>query len=108
MPSPIACVIDSLTRDERARRQDVLTRLERRVTGMSHERDGLTFNLRNEPDTTALAGEFIGYEARCCPFLRFDLAVEAGEGTVTLRMSGPEGAGDFLRATFVEKGRAPA
>ena len=62
--------------------------------------DGLAFYLRNEPDTAALAGEFIGYESRCCPFIRFALGVEAKGGPVRLSMRGRDGVGEFLRATF--------
>jgi hypothetical protein len=92
--------MDALTPDERARRQQVLAILRERMTAVEHEPEGMAFRLRNERETFALAGEFVVYEARCCPFLRFDLAVEDGGDTVRLRMSGDEGVGDFLRATF--------
>ena len=92
--------MDALTPEERARRREVLATLERRTTGVEHEPDGIVFRMRNERETFALAGEFVIYEARCCPFLRFDLTVEADGAIVRLRMSGGEGVGDFLRATF--------
>ena len=98
--SPIACRMDALTADERARRSAVLALLTERTREVADTGDGLAFYLRNEPDTAALAGEFIGYESRCCPFLRFALAVEAEGGPVRLTMRGGEGVGEFLRATF--------
>ena len=52
------------------------------------------------PDTPSLAGEFIAYEGRCCPFLRFELLVGANNGPVRLAMGGGEGVREFLRVTF--------
>ena len=92
--------MDALTAAERARRQAVLAILKARTTAIEHEQEGIVFRLRNERETFPLAGEFVVYEARCCPFLRFDLTVEDGGGTVRLRLSGDKGVGDFLRATF--------
>jgi len=48
----------------------------------------------------AMAGELVGYGSRCCPFLRFELSVEAEGGPVRLALGGREGVRDFLRATF--------
>ena len=99
-PSPIACRMNALTPVERTRRAEVLAVLTRRATGVAETADGLAFVLSGEPDTPALAGEFISYESRCCPFLRFDLTVEPEGGAVRLAMGGGEGVREFLRATF--------
>jgi hypothetical protein len=98
--TPIGCRMDALTPADRRRRAEVLGVLEGRVTSVEDLPEGLALELRNEADTAALAGEFVGYEARCCPFLRFDLSVEDEGGPIRLAMSGREGVGDFLRATF--------
>jgi hypothetical protein len=98
--SPIACRMDALTTAERARRSVVLAALTQRAVAVVETADGIAFRLRNEPDTPALAGEFVGYESRCCPFIRFELAVEAEGGMVTLALGGREGVGQFLRAMF--------
>ena len=98
--SPIACRMDALTPEERARRSAVLAILTERTSEVIDTGDGLAFYLRNDPDTPALAGEFIGYESRCCPFIRFALTVAPEGGPVRLAMRGGEGVGEFLRATF--------
>lgn len=56
--------------------------------------------------TTAseLAG-VIDAERRCCPFLRFTLELEPGDGLVHLRIAGPEGTADFLAAELGLGGR---
>lgn len=99
-PSPIACRMDALAAPERARRSEVLAMLTGRTIEIADTADGMAFVLRHEPDTVALAGEFIGYESRCCPFVRFALTVEVDGGAVRLAMGGREGVAEFLRATF--------
>jgi hypothetical protein len=99
-PSPIACRMSALTPAERARRSDVLDALTTRLVRVADTDDGLAFVLRGDPDAPALAGEFISYESRCCPFLRFELTVERDGGAVRLAMGGGEGVREFLRATF--------
>jgi hypothetical protein len=92
--------MDSLTPADRKRRSEVLTVLASRNLERVDTTDGIAFSMRNEPDTVALAGEFIGYESRCCPFVRFALTVEPDGGAVRLAMGGREGVAEFLRATF--------
>ena len=92
--------MDALSAAEQARRGAVLAILQQRTIAVEHEREGIVFRLRNERETFGLAGEFVVYEARCCPFLRFDLTVEDSGATVRLRLSGDKGVGDFLRAAF--------
>jgi hypothetical protein len=86
-PSPIACRMDALTPAERARRSEVLALLTERALDIVATSDGIAFQLRGDPDTPALAGEFVAYESRCCPFIRFELTVQAegGPGTACSR-----------------------
>jgi hypothetical protein len=37
---------------------------------------------------------------QCCPFLRFAITVEPGNGPIWLEMTGPEGTKEFLATTF--------
>ena len=41
---------------------------------------------------------FISRERLCCPFLRFTLDVAPDRSTLSLGISGPAGAGQFVRA----------
>jgi hypothetical protein len=100
-PSPIACRMDALTAAERARRSEVLKVLRGRLIGTAETDDGIAFRLAGEPDVPALAREFISYESRCCPFLRFGLDVGAHEGPVVLRLGGGPGVKEFLIQTLL-------
>jgi hypothetical protein len=97
---PIVCRIDALTPAERARRGEVLNDLRGRLLRTEETDDGIAFTLRGDPDVPALAGEFIGYESRCCAFLRFGLDVGAAGAPVIVRMGGGPGVKEFLRQAF--------
>ena len=44
--------------------------------------------------------QLVSLERRCCPFLRFNIRVEPGNGPVWLEISGPRGTKDFLASVF--------
>lgn len=41
---------------------------------------------------------FVANERNCCPAIRFEIVVSAQGGPVSLRMTGPEGVREFLKA----------
>jgi hypothetical protein len=70
-----------------------------------------TLHIREEPDGYAYeypedaavfraASEWISLERRCCPFLSFELRWPSGEHRPSLRLSGPSGVKEFLKANF--------
>lgn len=66
------------------------------VEDISELPDGLAFRFpATEYDSVT---EFVGRERLCCPFLTFTLEVPADRGPLHLRLTGPEGVKDFIRA----------
>ena len=58
--------------------------------------DGLAFRFpAGEYDAVT---EFVGRERLCCPFLTFALEVSADRNPLHLRLTGPAGVKDFIRA----------
>ena len=95
---PIACDLNALTPAERARRRTLVDALGHAIVDRRELDYG--FELRMDParlDLPALA-EWIALERRCCPFLHFRLELAAGDGPVTVALSGADGVKDFLRA----------
>lgn len=91
---PVACSLG--TAEMRERRQAVLAPLAAAVEEVKGLEDGLA--LRFAAGGAILAGlaELIELERRCCPFLRFVLAVEPGGGPLWLSLTGPPGTRAFL------------
>lgn len=91
---PVAC---TLTASElRARRDGLLPGLLARADAREMVDGG--FRWRFDP-ADGLMRELAGVidaERRCCPFLRFLLAVEPAGGPIWPEVTGPEGTRDFL------------
>lgn len=93
---PIAC---TLSQAELATRRDGLlpgllakTRAREPIPG------GFRWRFDFQHDLLKEIAAVIDAEHRCCPFLRFVLLVERGDGPVWLEVTGPEGTEDFLSA----------
>jgi hypothetical protein len=99
--TPIVCRMDALTAAERSRRGEVLSILRGRLIRVVETDDGIAFHLPEQPDTAALVREFVSYESRCCPFLRFGIEGGTDGNPLVLRMGGRPGVKEFLRQTFL-------
>jgi hypothetical protein len=74
----------------------------RRLLSLALERrelaDGWALRLPNDDGTLLSAARWIVEERRCCPFLFFALECEPSPGGLWMRLTGPEGTKDVLRA----------
>jgi hypothetical protein len=74
----------------------------RRLLSLALERrelpDGCALRLPNDDGTLLSVARWIVDERRCCPFFTFALDSEPLPGALWLRITGPEGAKDALRA----------
>jgi hypothetical protein len=86
------------------RRAGLLTDLARRRQEASWLPEGMTLRYSSEEGTLALLGEFIQLESQCCPFLRFQLTVEARGGSIWLELTGPPGTREFLAHEVGDRG----
>jgi hypothetical protein len=69
-----------------------------RTAALELKESAAGFAYRFPPDASLLADLFtmIQLEHQCCPFLKFTLTVEAGDGPTWLEMTGPPGTKEFL------------
>ena len=49
------------------------------------------------PNVIVQVAEFISLEKLCCPFLNFEIEVEAENGPVWIKLTGREGVKEFIR-----------
>jgi hypothetical protein len=97
---PIACTLDAIPADERSAHSSLAAQLFGQLIQEHRElADGHEFRFRLE-SLEALA-RFIANERKCCPFVNFDLAIVAGSDHLTLRMTGPAGTRELLRAELL-------
>ena len=98
MSLPIACTLTNSELQER--RRDVLQKVRSAVTELRELEDGYSYCFPADDDRLVELARLINFERKCCPFLRFRLTVESGNGPIWLEMTGPEGTKEFLAATF--------
>ena len=58
---------------------------------------GYEFRFADETSVLVRLADFVSLEKLCCPFLRFEIEVEAESGPVWLRLTGREGVKEFIR-----------
>ncbi len=98
MAEPIVC---SLTPDAiQAGRAGLLPGLAERATTREPIADGYRLSFAASSDALQHIARVVDAERQCCRWLRFDLVVPPAGGFVTLTLTGPAGAREFLAALF--------
>ena len=93
---PVAC---GLTDSEfRKREATLLAHFKSAVITTEDLSDGYAFRVPGDKKGMALVCELILAERECCPFLTFELAAQPNMGPVIVRVTGPSGTKDFLKA----------
>jgi len=93
---PVACCLPA--RELRDRETTLLAQFKSAVMTTEELPDGYSFRLPGDRRWVAVAAELIVAERECCPFLTFELAAHPNMGPVIVRVTGPDGTKDFLRA----------
>lgn len=96
--TPIAC---SLTTAEfRDREAKLLAQFRSAVVEAQELQDGYSFRLPNDGKWVMLGAELITAERECCPCLTFELVAPSNQGPVIVRVIGPPGAKEFVKAVL--------
>lgn len=93
---PVACCLSS--EELRTREATLLAQFKSARLTTEELSDGYLFRIPGDKKWLAVAAELIAAERECCPFLRFELTAEPAMGPVTVRMTGPAGTKEFLKA----------
>src|SRR5829696_2197106 len=98
--SPFACLMTSMTPEERSRTFELLDRLKGAKRDLAELQNGYSFRYETETSMLRDIAEFITYERICCPFFDFELRVEREGGDTWLTLTGREGVKAFIREEF--------
>jgi hypothetical protein len=97
-PAPeLVCVPSAIPAQARAAHFELGRRL---FTKLAEERvDELAgIALRLPADEFERVARFVANERKCCPFLRVELDIAPGAGSMWLRLTGPQGTRELLEA----------
>lgn len=96
---PIACNITEAEQLEQ--RQTEITEMLRAAERVEELEDGYAVSFATDDQVASELLNFILAERKCCPFFTFELAFEAEEGPMWLRLRGPEGVKEFVREALL-------
>jgi hypothetical protein len=91
------CNLGVFTPIEWERHKELVPKLAAATTGQIELADGYEFVFSGHFKE---AGEWLDGVRRCCPTVRYDVAFEPRAGVAKLRITGTNGAKDFIRAEF--------
>lgn len=94
--APIACDMSVLSPAQRELHISTSRELFSSLNQIRELSNGYQFRVDGS-NVIVKAAEFIALEKLCCPFLNFNLEVEAENGAVWLKLTGREGVKAFLR-----------
>jgi hypothetical protein len=93
----LACNPGAMTSEQRRRYAELSKTLRESVREVQELPNGYEFEYAPDPAVLLAVAEFVSLESRCCPFYRFVLEKEPGDGPLRLRVTGPAGAKEFIR-----------
>jgi hypothetical protein len=94
----------SLTTEEfRDREATLLVLFRSAVLEIEELQEGFAVRLPGDGKSIRLLAELMAAERQCCPFLTFEMSALPTMGPVTVRVVGPAGTKEFLRAILCKQ-----
>ena len=98
MDLPIACTLTEV--EIRQCRQTIMDAFRRMQLTVTELPDGYAYNFAATSEALRQVAQLVDLERECCPFLTFNIVVEAGKGPMRLEVTGPQGAKAVIAAFF--------
>ncbi|HVQ36781.1 MAG TPA: hypothetical protein VMS31_04585 [Pyrinomonadaceae bacterium] len=95
---PIACILSDA--ELRQRRETILQKVRGAASAVQELESGYAYQFPASGVKIAELAHLIETERQCCPFLKFQLTIEPGEGPMQLEITGPAGTKEFLSQVF--------
>src|ERR1700674_1704740 len=100
----VACCLSAA--ELRKREATLLARFKSAVIATEELPEGYVFRLLGDKRCMAVVWELIVAERECCPFLTFELTAQPNMGPVSVRVTGPARAKDFLKTILCNSGES--
>jgi hypothetical protein len=95
---PVACYLTD--KQLQARRKNYLDKAAESLIDSAELSDGFVFHFPLSESILRDLAEIIYLERKCCPFLNFRLALNAGDDFVSLELTGGEGTKEIIKSLF--------
>jgi hypothetical protein len=97
-PLAIACTPQHVPVEQRPQWVSLAKEVYAAVEEVAELADGYALRLPSDAATLVRTAQYMSLDRLCCQFLRFELSAEPGVGPLWLRLTGPEGAKEAVRA----------
>jgi hypothetical protein len=98
-PVVFACNMKAMSSAQRKRHTEVLSpALQSAKLNVNELTDGYAFQFPSDAKTYQTVAEWVGNERLCCPFFDFDIRVGDESAPMSLRITGPDGVKQFIKA----------
>jgi hypothetical protein len=98
-PVVFACNMKAMTPAQRKRHAEVLSpALQTAKLKSSELPEGYAFDFPSDAKIFQTVAEWVGNERLCCPFFDFDIHVGDDTAPMTLKITGPDGVKQFIKA----------
>ncbi|MEW6195581.1 MAG: hypothetical protein AB1521_10545 [Bacteroidota bacterium] len=95
-----ACNMSAIEQSMRSVHIETIKKVFQSTKEIKEISDGFAFLLSSENNTLLNLMTFIDKERLCCPFFGFIIKIESDGGNVWLKINGPNGVKDFIKAEF--------
>ena len=93
----LACELGVFDGQERKRYYSLKEELSSKIADIHELEDGYAAGFQGTSQVLLKLAEYISLERMCCPFLSFKLEVGKSDAPITMSVTGPDGAKEFLR-----------
>ena len=104
MPSQLPVVCRLTDGEFGERRKVILATLTPAIIETQEQADGFCYRFAAHDETLESLCEIVNLERKCCPFLRFRITAEPGDGDLLLEVTGPDGTKEFLSTSSPDYG----
>ena len=95
---PVVCSLSDA--ELRERREQYLDKMAELLVGSEDLDHGTRFQFHLDDSTLTALAEIINLERKCCPFLSFTIAMDAGSKVIALDLTGPRETKEIIRSLF--------
>lgn len=96
----LACVINAIDAAHRPQHMELVTTIFASVQEVKALSNGFSFRVPTSSEMLLKIAEWMANERLCCPFFRFAVELEPGQGPIWIHLTGGEGVREFVTANF--------
>jgi hypothetical protein len=96
----LACSLNALSAKEREQHRDLTKQMRESIREIKELPEGFAFRFEGDSEQVVALARWVAFERLCCPFFSFQMEVGSKDQPLWLKITGRDGAKEFMRAAF--------